>query len=215
VSVKERPILFQPEMVRAILDGKKTQTRRVCKPQPDDSNCIDSLLHPPPNQEVFFKGGGVSKCPYGHPGDKLYVREKFRWLLDRWSNIIEYAAGPPHKSAKGICFEKMMEAAKRRGCFIQYRPEPYLKNNESWVPSIHMHRCTSRINLQVLCVWVERVQDIHIGDCRAEGINESAHGLKPSFKALWNTINEKRGFGWNKNPLVWVVEFKLLKESKS
>jgi len=177
-KIKERPILFNSEMVRAVLDGRKTQTRRVCKHQDIDYSGLGS-------EEVFYLS------PYGKPGDQLWVRET--WGL-------------------GSMFQTMYKA----GCNPGYKPV------DGWKPSIHMHRYRSRIQLGVLDVRVERIQDISEDDARAEGINPDSplygdcggypwEGFTPAFRRLWNSINEKRGFGWDTNPWVWVIDFRMIK----
>jgi hypothetical protein len=187
-------------MVRAILDGRKTQTRRVINPQPYyDTN-------PAGHNILIWKCGGSARtsqeisgyCPYGQPGDRLWVRETWEYFED--ANSVEhtiYKADNPDYSGK-------------------------------WRPSIFMPRWASRITLEIVNVRVERVQDISEGDARAEGFPITWDG-KPydppspeidrwqgyggaSFCLKWNSINAKRGYGWDVNPWVWVVEFKRIEE---
>lgn len=181
----ERPIIFNGEMVRAILDGRKTQTRRVIKPQPPEwASSIDSST--PKMGFVKFHGGsynqqkeyGIPTCPYGKPGDRLWVREAVS-RVRRPSGEWMYRADYPVDIASAY----------------------------KWNPSIHMRRDQSRITLEITDVRVERVQDISADDAKAEGI----HILRQrdyGFKRVWDSINAKRGYGWDKNPWVWVVEFR-------
>lgn len=204
----ERPILFSGEMVRAILDGRKTQTRRVMKPKANekwldwitdkngnrlyDSNGDKRLL-------ISSENGKEISCPYGAPGDLLWVRET--WV--EWDAGIAYRADTLDRNG--------VESADNKRCRLDY--------GVKWKPSIHMPRKASRITLRVTDVWVERVQEISEADARAEGTTplpsavsspESKWlGLRytPAFAMLWNDINAARGYGWDANPWVWVVSF--------
>lgn len=219
--MNEYPILFSTEMVKAILDGRKTQTRRVIKPQLS-SKILGGVTIQGYGNEFHFPTYDteypveVRKCPYGAHGDLLYVREK--WGVDRikvgdgyeYPNVL-YRADSTTKLI--ICDEVW---------------DYYEKDNFKWRPSIHMPKAFARIWLRVKDVRVERVQDISQDDAIAEGIDmESEHAslciniedagydndlVRGSaaftiFKTLWNSINEKRGYGWDTNPWVWVVEF--------
>ena len=180
--MKERPILFSAPMVRAIIEGRKTQTRRVIKPQP--------LWIGEPN--VPFKTNdanpkGIIKCPYGRTGDRLWVRE-------------------PHCHLCGddtFCFPS--------DGFI-YCMDCNLR------PAMFLPRSASRIMLEITGVRVERVRDIKPCDAIAEGITPTYYNSLDCatenpcnlFRSLWNSINAKRGFGWDVNPWVWVIEFKKI-----
>lgn len=167
----ERPILFSGEMVRAILEGRKTQTRRVMKPQPDtEFPCVYDR-----------------ECLYGIPGDRLWVREAF--------SIYDHPEGP-------VCFYK-----------ADHPQDEYLK----WRPSIHMPRWVSKILLEITDIRVERLKDISEEDAKAEGVvigveefkvTGTDRPYKLAYSLLWDLINAKRGFGWDVNPWVWVIEFK-------
>ena len=173
--MKERPILFNGPMVRAILDGRKTQTRRVVKPQPETKphNGVDDKWF---SEYSDIKNLGFLKhtCPFGQPGDRLWVREAFT----------EYPQ-------KGLLY-KADGCNKKLGVWW------------GWRPSIHMPRRASRIKLEVTDVRVERLQNISEEDIYAEGIDTNSH----DFMELWDSINAKRGHGWDANPFVWVVEFR-------
>ena len=214
--MKERPILFSGPMVRAILDGRKTQTRRVLKPQPPTAtNDVRTFHHPDPRTHFWaFDGASlldwVQPCPYGEVGDRLYVRET-------WQNS-NHPLGPYEPD-----------------CSVFYRAD-YLDDplgpdlelsrdgiRRQWRPSIHMPRAASRITLAVVSVRVERLQQISESDSIAEGIYlfpGEGGGYKASrgdqeydasigaYRHLWDEINGERGYGWDVNPWVWVVEFK-------
>jgi len=194
--MKERPILFNGEMVRAVLDGRKTQTRRVVKPDEDG--------YPHRPGDVFGERKLLlTSCPYGEPGDRLWVRESMKFDPDRgWRYCADGA--------------DVIESAD------------YSKRTPS-CPSIHMPRKASRIFLEVTDVRVERVQEITEKDAVSEGIKPVQFGLttsgyewsptedatdtaKESFYCLWNSINAKRGYGWDVNPWVWVVEFRRVSQ---
>lgn len=200
--MKEYPILFSTQMVKAILDGKKTQTRRVVKPQPEGVT-----LNP-------FVLPGLKTCPYGGFGDRLWVREAFSLplqgdlknpLFRNKVDSIEYKTG------------MNQERFPLGGNFIPQ--EQHFK----WRPSIHMPRWASRITLEITDVRVQRVQEITVEDIRAEGIAlddkelDKFHegmvefGYRITFADLWNSINEKRGYGWDSNPWVWAITFKVIK----
>lgn len=196
--MKERPILFSAPMVRALLGGSKTQTRRVVKPQPtmyEPGQCVgvsdminDSLI-----------------CPYGQPGDRLWVRETHRAI---WGQSPGYLIGVDYKADPQEKWERMRDHMDR----------------PQWTPSIHMRREYSRILLEIISVRVERLQDINGRDASAEGAPRYAcdgphcpdgengcnargcAGAREWYEELWNEINGAGSCA--ANPWVWVVEFK-------
>jgi len=184
--MNEHPILFSGEMVQAILEGRKVQTRRVMRPQPRDANQHYSL----PKWEMWGGGypdrGRLVTCPYGQPSDLLWVRET--WA--HWMTITDDV------KAGDMPIEDALESVLYKADFTD---EDWVGLHEDyeWTfkPSIFMPRWASRITLEVVSVRVERVQDISEADAYAEGI-----GLDPTlphplqwFKELWDTINAKRG----------------------
>lgn len=187
--MKERPILFSGPMVRAILEGRKTQTRRVVKPQPSEPvtwGCIGGKGF------GFIAGDEMLRCPYGVPGDRLWVRESFsydaRWRYEWWQ-----------------------ETGERPDIWYWADGNP---TDGDWTkpkPSIHMPRSASRITLEVKSVRVERLQDITPEDAEAEGIDEFMREKKlggyytTAFSRLWESINGPGS--WEQNPWVWVIEF--------
>lgn len=208
--MKERPILFNTEMVKAILDGRKTCTRRVIK---------DAVKE---NQEINKNGKGefelyditprcgipkgkLYKPPY-QPGDILYVRETWQnaGLVDEFDHVIAgtekyyYAAGP-----EAPCFDFWVDPETGEH-----------KAHMPWKPSIHMPKEAARIWLKVTDVRVERLQEITETQAQVEGCNSglltgpcTARG---QFENLWNSTIKKPDadkYGWSANPWVWVIEF--------
>jgi hypothetical protein len=200
--MKERPILFSAPMVRAILDGSKTQTRRIVKPQPNGAWSTDpcvamknGLLHwamNTPSGKVIISD---LKCPYGKPGDQLWVRETFHTsLIGDAGTAITYKAGPElSKEEPWHNFTSDVNA-------YEWTAKKYKKN---WMPSIHMPRWASRIQLEVLNVRVERLQDISNDDA----IDEGTSGVD-YFVDLWKNINGPES--WDANPWVWRIEFQKI-----
>lgn len=222
--VKERPILFSAPMVRAILEGRKTQTRRLVtlrEFQKSDTSGYDfcfrghggcwqdvtvaRMLNPPRSNYPF-------KCPYGKPGDRLWVREQLtRPDGDPWC----YAA-----DQQPVMVRKPDETAMLT--WAHHKEQDYC-------PSIHAPRWASRITLEITGVRVERVQEISEDDAIAEGaMFHNGHGVghsgwrhdlgnayvyrsaRDSFSALWQQINGKRpGCAWADNPFCWVISFRI------
>jgi len=201
-------------MVKAILDGRKTQTRRVLKLKSRKLikdghaiNPIDVLPMPSsksPNQKEWValtkenpNKGLVIKCSQGVPGDSLWVRETWQ-------------ASTPD----GYWWHEIPKEERELHNWALTNPvmPAYPVHPPRWIPSIHMPRWASRITLEVTGVRVERVQEISIEDCKAEGVGHDLNniGWRYAFGSLWNSINEKRGFGWDINPFVWVIEFKVV-----
>lgn len=219
-----KPILFSGEMVRALLDGRKTQTRRVIKPQPELST--NGFFH------IFNAHGGTLGVPESDlpsvaldyvpytVGGLLYVRET--WRCNSWATDL---ATIFYRASEGDGYTAMCEqypvAGKKR-----------LRDEPKWHPSIHMPRWTSRITLEVTDVRVQRLQGISDMDAISEGCrpffdktniehiecpNGKTMEMQPlknpsdAFHKLWDSLNEKRGFGWDKNPWVVAVTFKVHK----
>jgi len=220
--MREHPILMSGEMIRAILDGRKTQTRRVMNPQPPEWVLIQfaqSFLKWPPsegNNRVFRWGMNTysPKCRYGRPGHRLWVRET--WHTDT-TNLDRAQA--EHEDAISL---SPISYRADTAFHSDLMPEDVLPVDAGWCwrPSIHMPRWASRLMLEVVSVKVERIKDISPMDCIAEGITRStspyfsdrADDERTWFRDLWDSINAKRGFGWDVNPWVWVVEFKKVNE---
>jgi hypothetical protein len=222
--MKERPILFSAPMVRALLDDSKTRTRRVVKPQP---SFFGSMTNPNAPFKTLDAGLHCEiSCPYGQPGDRLWVRESFRFpdVLDALSPI-----------SVGV---KSVDAGYRTPwCPTQFEADGWRTNEHDWKhfvtppytaepgklrPGIHMPRWASRITLEITAVRVERLQDISDGDARAEGarnldVASCRETLDPysrqgscvaHYKHIWQQINGADS--WDANPWVWVIEFKRI-----
>lgn len=192
----ELPILFSGPMVRAILEGRKTQTRRVCKPQPS-ANAHTSLEDGTPMRSWWETGEHINHCPYGQPGDRLWVREAWR-------------VGKGYDDAPGSVFTSPTVWYEADG-------NPLLDRVGRYRHARFMPRWASRILLEITDVRVQRVQDIGLEDIQAEGYPDPY--LPPDgpylkwFTELWDSINAKRGFGWNADPWVWVLTFKRVTEA--
>lgn len=209
----ERPILFSGEMVRAILDGRKTQTRRVVKFSGPKNITYQSQCHFDFKSVIPCKKGGYvfwdseysnhlqefhdkvyaderngMQCPYGKPGDYLWVRET--WDVRFLEGVNE----------KQLCFRADMTSIK---CPDKFKGEL----NYNWRPSIFMPRWASRILLEVVSVRVERLKEMKYEDLEREGLSGEVNCAIDSWINLWNSINGKK-HPWESNPWVWVVEFK-------
>lgn len=239
IIMKELPILFSAPMIRAILDGRKTMTRRIVKSQFNTvwgSGC--------PNESTFtlMNGGQRWKdafavhvdrqtasghwewlfCPYGKPGDRLYVKETF-YAWGRWVTRFD----PKKQRDEWHFIDLTLESGKQ----YQYaEPEGYQKSQRGGVlptwwkrPAIFMPRTASRITLEITGVRVERLQSIAEADALAEGIQALPGGgfgvnepfsaentACEAFRLLWDSINGKRA-SWESNAWCWVVEFNQLK----
>ena len=203
--MKETGMLFASPMVRAILEGRKTQTRRVAKPvkHPDLGNLYTpgALAMGREPQHVIDRA-----CPLGQPGDRIYVRETFSQHPE-WGQLAFRADGEEFEDADGWLWEP------------------------KWMPSIHMPKDLARIWLEVTGVRVERLQDISEADALAEGISgypfrpddgwpictgythlpdDGACGLWPTAKEAFQKLWESTGGDWDANPWVWAIDFKVL-----
>ncbi|WP_395314810.1 hypothetical protein [Enterobacter roggenkampii] len=223
-------MIFNGEMVRAILDGRKTQTRRVMKVQPSDGfhpthNGYDLDLNAhwytpgvvdkngylqPAKKDVF----GVADenegytCPFGAVGDRIWVREAFQGPLVSEEFLEEYRAYPAKFENPEYC-----EYAADGGPRPEYCD---LDDNlrHGWRPSIHMPRWASRLTLEITSVRVERLRDLSEDDAKSEGITPPSGGVLPgweyriNFRELWMSIYGSDN--WEANPWVWVIEFKVV-----
>ena len=234
--MKEHPILFNPEMVKAILDDRKTQTRRVIKHQPptpeykmftlmDSTNSEDrrniGRHHWSLSRDCQMIDGSQPyfSCPYGQVGDRLWLQESYQIInYDTQDNTVSGLYKSDCKAFVNI------ELTGDEFNKFQSRKFPFRST-----PGRFMYKSLSRITLEITNIRVERVQDID--DALAEGIRflkrdkygqQDFYGLsednydvmmpsaRSSFVLLWNSINKKSGFEWGVNPWVWVVEFKRI-----
>lgn len=192
--MKERPILFSGPMVRAIIEGRKTQTRRVVKPGTLKPNVRAMRFENCDAAELV----ATHRCPYGQPGDRLWVKETWRpaWHEELYCSV-QYAADSSYR--------KPEITDEYRGHRFADMCDQSGDHAEPWHPSIHMWREFSRLTLEVVAVRVERLQAISGEDVLAEGIERP---LRREYAELWESIN---GAGsWDANPWVWVVEFRRL-----
>lgn len=232
--MRERPILFSGEMVRAILDGRKSQTRRVMVPQPivtphfSRPRDLASWRRRPNDRAAicWFVGEQpqgangdqmLARCPYGQPGDRLYVRETFQ--VESNYHVDCRNSKPPFNDGRPIFRDSDPDYPYWEQChYAATDPCPELLDVDTddlmqrWKPSIYMPRWASRITLEITGVRVERLQDITEDDAVAEG--RPRHNKPPEsistvemFAASWNGLKGKRGYGWDANPWVWVIEF--------
>lgn len=222
--MKERPINFRARMVRAILDGRKTQTRRIVMPQPsngwklicpglcDQKPVLGEITSKHPKRGKFgvftvkqhdgFTERDLIVCPYGQPGDRLWVRES----LTLWPGSLEY-------KADGNPVPMTTTSHEQWSWFESYK--------NATCPSIHMPRWASRILLEITDVRVERLQDISEEDAASEGapceigrLEAAILGTQASYRKgfirLWESDHGEGS--WIENPWVWVIEFKRINQ---
>lgn len=229
-TVKERPILMSGPMVRAVRDGMKTQTRRVAEviggglvldrgPRFVTTASLvgDSILWRPTGESDYVPvpADMIQRgCPYGQPGDRLWVRET--WRTDRSTKAVIYRADVRDREPS------------------ETREEPGV----TWRPGIYMRRHACRFLLEIVGVRAERLHRITEEDAKAEGVKihvstegcpsgmaragyfqiptpyqplEPGHEYRAAYSILWDKLNKSRGFGWSTNPWVWVIEFRGVK----
>lgn len=211
--MKARPILFSGPMIRALLEGRKTQTRRPVK-LPDDAREVKYYAPPSGRSQQGWadpgvnywteRGNHIDPCPYGQPGDLLWVRET--WATDAPS-LDDCRRGV---ESDGVAY----------GPYYRATASDFDVSSLRWRPSIHMPRFASRLTLEITDVRVQRLRDISEEDAKAEGAEKAtptpdgyvadADGTcLAGFEALWDSINAKRGFGWDANPWIWALTFKV------
>ncbi|WP_444938698.1 hypothetical protein [Microbulbifer sp. JMSA002] len=213
--MKERPILCNEDMVRAILDGRKTQVRKLIKPQPfngaSDEEAIKQIGGLPPRpslhqviNQAWRSGCADIPCPLGKPGDRLWVRET-------WKSSISHSFAMDTCDCEDVQVEYLAD-----GSFKFFRDDniaegwamPKSAQEGNNTPSIHMPRWASRINLEIANIRNGRIQEINEEDAKAEGVDgpESAAAQfcgwyekpRPAFRRIWESIYG--GDSWNKNP---------------
>lgn len=201
--MKGKPILFSDPLIRAILEGRKTQTRRLIKPQPSGLDSFTSAQV----SDAFESGFVEIGCPYGEAGDHLWVREAFRYE----DSLIHC-----------VCCNFLL-CNKHHGKPIYRASEaPREIVQEKWCPNIHMPRQISRISLEITSVTVERLKDISSEDAEAEGFVAAPQSLPGEVEGLANICEGSRALfahaweefygagSWDSNPWVWVITFKRL-----
>jgi hypothetical protein len=205
--MKERPILFSGPMVRAILEGRKTQTRRIIKSKGTWSveDADDFSNRKWPGYEDEYGTWTDMPCSYGNPGDRLWVRETF----SSWHHGCQWHDCTREGRSKVSCSN------------LFYRSTHHFPDDDQrWVPSIFMPRWASRITLEITGVRVERLQDISEEDAKAEGVERLADRIvrpgsvpvdyielshRDYFRDLWQSINGPDS--WAANPWVWAIDF--------
>ncbi len=229
-----KPILFHTEMVRAILEGRKSCTRRLVKPQPDGKHTfpLGFVTDSTEKKEVGCFGFGIDECggsikyvkpPY-QPGDILYVRETWE-RFECWNCDGDERGNCPKEPKKSVL-------NKTCGCYM-YRATDEISGDAKWHPSIHMPKEATRIWLKVTNVRVERLQECGEGWCidiEKEGIatpqdpilyisDDAFHdALRMEFQKTWDSTIKKSDldrYGWNANPWVWVIEFERCDKPES
>jgi len=212
---RELPILFNTEMVRAILDGRKTCTRRLVRFLPGENPQWTGYIK---DGLMLYNGKNepcIRKAPY-QPGDILYVRETWQYLyeLDGNEQVIEDTGKYYYAATDTIPFNTYVD---KNGVRHDHAP---------WRPSIHMPKEAARIWLKVTNVRVERLQDITVEDALAEGMDKyirlngelDENSIITSFIGIWNSTIKKSDldrYGWEANPYVWVIEFEVCDKPES
>ncbi|GAL60332.1 hypothetical protein EV102420_36_00070 [Pseudescherichia vulneris NBRC 102420] len=202
----ERGMIFNSEMVRAILDGRKTQTRRIIKPQRvGDAWSVKETQSPMSARHTHDwwlptatrPYSALPSCPFGIVGDRIWVREAFRVM-----GCATDVARLMYKASERNSFTESTRTVPVASCTTQ--------PSQKWTPSIHMPRWASRITLEITDVRVERLNSISDTDANAEGV--SADQLSPAryvFGSLWQSIyGADNAQSWQANPWVWVIEFR-------
>jgi len=240
-EVKERPILFSADMVVALLTERKRQTRRIVKPQPTLPYMIPLEHHDGTPGAVFSPEPSLRDglqietryCPYGKPGDRLWVRETWGsatatdaavCIAYRADNAVYHTLHENGGEGDAVA----VDWSSRPDCDWCIK-EPGFR----WTPSIFMPRWASRITLEITRVRLELVQDISRDDAEAEGVwvaterddsiveaamrmyGKSGRPVGPIdyFAVIWSQLNGKRGFNWYENPFVWALDFKRVEAS--
>ncbi|WP_354690920.1 hypothetical protein [Phytobacter sp. RSE-02] len=215
--MKERGLIFNAEMVRAILDGRKTQTRRIAKLSHERG--MKNPVVRGKNGQASYVGCHLAAmlCPFGQPGDRIWVRETWALLGNEDGCCIDWNGK--------LCKGDEREAARIYRASCEQKPgdyglwsipddadwKTYTENEKfegAWRPSIHMPRWASRITLEITGVRVERLNAISEEDARAEGVvlPECCHAYCHGFSLLWQSIYGEES--WQANPWVWVISFK-------
>lgn len=234
--MKERPIIFSAPMIRALLAGAKTQTRRVVKPQPP-SECTDFTFMPV-STETAWRGPGQPvvrhpgpprlwlRCPYGAPGDRLWLRETWALLTDPGAYVAWSLDAPERRPSPTDTYLGHVPTPIYRADGERTDVRQPTGSALRWRSPIHMPRWASRISLEITTVRVERLHAISEDDARAEGVPlldyafGQAYGgaltgdgvtrvpmasARDAFADLWREINGDAS--WDANPWVWVVAF--------
>ncbi|HCF8297135.1 TPA: hypothetical protein NIV23_005187 [Klebsiella pneumoniae] len=220
--MSERGMIFNAEMVRALLDGRKTQTRRPIKwkqtrfteigeredgskwPWSEDAEHACDFWHP---------------CPFGAVGDRIWVRETWGVVSHAFSDdglMIDWVPDRPataiHEMPFGNGYYSGYAIYAADGDFTWGDDDGYEDGRSCWKPSIHMPRAASRILLEITDVRVERLRSMSQDDARAEGVIAASGPMEAglAFRELWDSIYGEES--WKANPWVWVIKFKQIEE---
>lgn len=206
----ERPILFSPQMVRAILDGRKVETRRVIKPQP-----VPGEIWKPSKYSVLYWDVDPewidlpsAFCPLGLRGDLLWVRERFGYV---WPDDCDDGLIYDEENLDG----RPITRDEMNIVFYADRPDFLWFDEEAedqatrkhWKPSIFLPKKRARIWLEIVSVYVQRLQKVTEENARAEGFDSLR-----AFREYWDKLNLKRGFGWEADPVVWAILFRKVEK---
>lgn len=231
MKITERGMIFNAEMVRALLSGRKTQTRRIMKPQPEPcprgghwwpSNVFKTMLHVEDEMQNGKGGwGGLvgDACPFGAVGDRIWVRETWGVVSHAFSDdglMIDWVPDRPataiHEMPFGNGYYSGYAIYAADGDFTWGDDDGYEDGCSCWKPSIHMPRAASRILLEITDVRVERLRSMSQDDARAEGVIAASGPMEAglAFRELWDSIYGEES--WKANPWVWVIKFKRIEE---
>ncbi|EPY4252618.1 hypothetical protein ACXDJK_000306 [Klebsiella pneumoniae] len=218
-KITERGMIFNGEIVRALLSGRKTQTRRIIKPQPEvtlSGSLSGKWLSRPLNGLLLPKIEDIAiHCPFGAVGDRIWVRETWGVVSHAFSDdglMIDWVPDRPataiHEMPFGNGYYSGYAIYAADGDFTWGDDDGYEDGRWCWKPSIHMPRAASRILLEITDVRVERLRSMSQDDARAEGVIAASGPMEAglAFRELWNSIYGEES--WKANPWVWVIEFK-------
>ena len=230
--MKERGMIFNSEMVRAILDGRKTQTRRIMKVQPESNQLgllliTDSTKHSDIGKYHWAESNATGNhvrsklfsCPFGAVGDRIWVRETWGVVSHAFSDdglMIDWVPDRPataiHEMPFGNGYYSGYAIYAADGDFTWGDDDGYEDGRSCWKPSIHMPRAASRILLEITNVRVERLRSMSQDDARAEGVIAASGPMEAglAFRELWDSIYGEES--WKANPWVWVIKFKRIEE---
>lgn len=226
---KERPILFSTELVKEILAGRKTMTRRIMNPQPSEEFAPSKCqIYEPARYDKngdMYQGSPIFGCydingedegyksKYGQIGDFLWVREAWADVTDAFDEADEIR-NVAFRADNSVwdCYGQMVYLEQLGDSGIEVK---------KWKPSIHLPKVASRLTLEIKDIKVEKLQDISDEDIKSEGFTTSHYycdervghvctSARDLFINRWDWLNAKRGFSWESNPFVWVIEFKKL-----
>lgn len=218
-----KPIIFSAPMVRAILEGRKTQTRRVVRGIPECARLVGYTAESDQSELAHSLGwfeeeacdlwpcnrADRIRCPYGQPGDLLWVQETWQ---EFFHDELPGDRPAPVRGRMGI------PSKPERHSVVAYRADGEMPDHPEhgkalWKSPIHMPKWASRLTLSVTDVRVQRLQEITEEDVQAEGCTGSPYGEQADamlFPALWDSLNAERGHSWDSNPWVWAITFEPL-----